>query len=107
MQLEFKGVKPNAMASIARVDEQHGDALALYNKMGKPHYPTQAQIQQLRKGSSLPSPEQTHLTNGKLTLELPANGLAVIRISWPHRSRKHASHRGERPSASPRFFALS
>ena len=48
--------------------------------MGKPRYPTQAQIQQLRKQSGLPSPEQTHLINGKLTLDLPVNGLAVIRV---------------------------
>ncbi len=80
MQIEFKGVQQGAAVSIARVDEKHSDTLALYDKMGKPRYPTQAQIQQLRKDSRLPSPEQTHLSNGKLTIELPVNGLAVIRV---------------------------
>jgi xylan 1,4-beta-xylosidase len=80
MQLEFKGVKQGALVSIARVDEKHGDTLSLYDKMGKPRYPTQAQVQQLRKQSDLPSPEQSHLNNGTLTLDLPVNGLAVIRI---------------------------
>jgi xylan 1,4-beta-xylosidase len=80
MRLEFKGVKQGALVSIARVDEKHGDTLSLYDKMGKPRYPTQAQIQQLRKESVLPSPEQTHLINGTLTFDLPVNGLAVIRV---------------------------
>jgi xylan 1,4-beta-xylosidase len=80
LQLDFKGVKQGAEVSIARVDEKHGDTLALYDKMGKPRYPTQAQIQQLRKESPLPAPEQTHLNNGKLNLQLPVNGLAVIRV---------------------------
>ena len=80
IQLDFKGVKQGAAASIARVDEKHGNTLGLYNKMGKPRYPTQAQIQQLRKESALPSPELTHLNNGKLTLDLPVNGLAVIHV---------------------------
>jgi xylan 1,4-beta-xylosidase len=80
IQLDFKGVKPGAAVSIARVDEKHGDTLALYDQMGKPRYPTQAQVQQLRKESRLPAPEQTHLSKGKLTLELPVNGLAVIQV---------------------------
>ena len=80
LQLDFKGVSPTAEVSIARVDEQHGDTLALYQKMGSPQYPTQAQVQQLRHESGLPSPEILHLSNGKLTLQLPVNGLAVIRV---------------------------
>jgi xylan 1,4-beta-xylosidase len=44
VRLDVKGVNPDATASIARVDEQHSDTLNLYDKMGKPRYPTQAQI---------------------------------------------------------------
>lgn len=80
VQLEFKGVKAAATVSIARVDEQHGDTLALYDKMGKPRYPTQAQAKQLRDQSKLPAPEQFHLNGGKLSLQLPVNGLAVIHV---------------------------
>jgi xylan 1,4-beta-xylosidase len=80
VQLDFKGVKASAGVSIARVDDKHGDTLALYNQMGKPRYPTQAQLKQLREQSKLPPPEQSHLNGSKLSLELPVNGLAVIRI---------------------------
>jgi len=80
MQLEFKNVSPTAEVSIARVDEQHGNSPALYQKMGSPPYPTQAQAQELRNESGLRSPEIQHLSNGKLTLQLPVNGLAVIQV---------------------------
>jgi xylan 1,4-beta-xylosidase len=80
VQFEFKGVKPSAEVSIARVDETHGNTLALFEKMGKPRYPTQAQVKQLREQSKLPPPEQSHLTGGKLVVQLPVNGLAVIHV---------------------------
>jgi len=38
--------------------------------MGKPRYPTQAQIQQLDRGSRLKSPEERHLKNGSLELQM-------------------------------------
>ena len=80
MELNFKGVDAAASVSIARVDEQHGDTLAQYDKMGKPRYPPEAQARELRQASSLRSPEQQHLSKGMLTLHLPVNGLAVIRV---------------------------
>lgn len=80
LQLNFKGTSPSASVSIARVDEQHGDTLGLYDKMGKPVYPTPAQVRQLRQESGLRSPQEQHLSNGNLTLQLPVNGLAVIRV---------------------------
>ena len=80
VEIALQGVNPSAQVAIARVDEQHGNTLGLYRKMGSPTYPTQAQARQLRKDSGLPSPEIRRLTHGKLTLQLPVNGLAVIRI---------------------------
>jgi xylan 1,4-beta-xylosidase len=80
MRLDFKGVSPDATASIARIDGQHGDTLKLSDKLGKPRYPTQAQIQQLRRESALKSPEERHLEKGRLELELPVNGLTVIQV---------------------------
>ena len=69
VRLDLKGVNPDATASIARVDEQHSDTLNLYDKMGKPRYPTQ--IQQLDRGSRLKPPEERHLKNGSLELQMP------------------------------------
>ena len=80
VRLDFKGISPGAVASISRVDEQHGDILAVYDKMGNPRYPSQAQIRQLQQESKLPAPDQKRLMNGRLTLDMPVNGLAVIRM---------------------------
>jgi xylan 1,4-beta-xylosidase len=80
VKLGFKGVKPDARLSVSRVDEDHGNTLALYEKMGKPRYPTQDQIRDLRENSRLPDPAYDELTDGSYTLQLPANGLAVIQV---------------------------
>jgi xylan 1,4-beta-xylosidase len=80
VKLDIKGVKPNSGVRISRVDAQHGNSLALYEKMGKPRYPTQGQIRELREQSRLPDPEYVELKNGSLTLPLPVNGLAVLQV---------------------------
>jgi xylan 1,4-beta-xylosidase len=81
MKLDIRGVRPDAGVRISRVDAQHGNTLGLYEKMGKPRYPTQNQIRELREQSQLPEPGNLELKNGSLTLELPVNGLAVLQIS--------------------------
>lgn len=48
--------------------------------MGKPRYPTQGQIRELREQSQLPDPEYVELKDGSLTLQLPVNGLAVLQV---------------------------
>jgi len=67
-------------ATISRVDSDHGDFHASYQKMGSPRYPTPEQLQQLRKAVELPAPETRDLNNGELTITLPAEGLAVIEV---------------------------
>jgi xylan 1,4-beta-xylosidase len=77
--LRFKGTR-GRHASISRVDGEHGDVRPMYEKMGSPRYPTQAQIAALRKAAQLPTPEGRDLRNGELTLTLPSYGLAVIEV---------------------------
>jgi xylan 1,4-beta-xylosidase len=77
--LQFKNLKMKH-AAISRVDRDHGDVRPAYEKMGSPRYPAQAQIQQLRKVAELSTPETREIKEGKLTLTLPAQGLAVIEV---------------------------
>jgi xylan 1,4-beta-xylosidase len=77
--LKFEG-KRFKRATIFRVDREHGDVRSTYEKMGSPHYPTQAQIATLRKAAQLPAPDGQTLHNGELTLTLPSYGLAVIEV---------------------------
>jgi xylan 1,4-beta-xylosidase len=52
----------------------------VYEKMGSPRYPTPEQIRKLREASELPAFEPLGANNGKLTLVLPAQGLAVVEL---------------------------
>jgi xylan 1,4-beta-xylosidase len=48
--------------------------------MGSPKYPTQAQIEALRKASDPGPAEDVPIRDHKLTLTLPPMGLAVVEV---------------------------
>jgi xylan 1,4-beta-xylosidase len=77
--LRFKGVH-GTEALVALIDRQHGDIHSVYEKMGSPRYPTQAQIRDLRKAAELRAPETRNLRNGELMLTLPSYALALITL---------------------------
>ena len=54
-----------------------------YRAMGCPRYPTQAQIEAMKRASTLPAPRQKKLDKGVLELMLPVNGMAVIEVHTP------------------------
>jgi xylan 1,4-beta-xylosidase len=80
VEFDLKSVPANARATIRRVDGAHGDTLEAWKKMGSPAYPTQAQIELLRKASELGAPETRPLEQDKLRLTLPPMGLAVVEV---------------------------
>jgi xylan 1,4-beta-xylosidase len=77
--LRLKGLNAT-QALISRVDADHGDFRSVYERMGSPRYPTQAQIRELRHATELPAPESREIQNGEVTLTLPAHGLALVEI---------------------------
>jgi xylan 1,4-beta-xylosidase len=77
--LRFKSTNQKH-ASVSRVDGEHGDVHPAYEKMGRPRYPTQKQIQELRSAANLSAPQAEHLQHGELTITLPSHGLAVIEL---------------------------
>jgi xylan 1,4-beta-xylosidase len=79
--LNFLHVPPGARVTVERVDEQHGNVLERYAAMGKPLDPTQAQVEQLNRETTLPAPEDTRLQGGKLELNLTPNTLALVKVS--------------------------
>jgi len=78
--LRFEHLSPGKRAYIARVDSEHGDVHADYEKMGSPRYPKQEQIRVLREASELPAPEVRDLNSGELKVTLPPKGLALIEV---------------------------
>ncbi len=79
LTLQTKGPR-RTQASVWRVDHDHGDFHAAYERMGAPRYPTQKQIEELRQSARLPAPELAPIKNGELTITLPSQGLAVIEL---------------------------
>jgi xylan 1,4-beta-xylosidase len=77
---DLKGTMKDAKVTIQRVDAEHGDTLAAWEKMGKPKYPTLEQIAALKRASEIGKPEIHPLENGQLTVTIPQKGLAVIEI---------------------------
>lgn len=67
-------------ATIYRLDATHGSVTAAYAAMGKPPYPTAAQIQALRSASKLSPPEGVRLQDGRFTIDLPSQALALIEL---------------------------
>ena len=78
--LDFRGVAPQAAVTISRVDAKHGDTLAAYVQMGKPRYPTQAQIKELRQVADLGQSVRENLNQDGFTVTVPPKGLALVTV---------------------------
>jgi xylan 1,4-beta-xylosidase len=76
--IKYKGKSATHRAVIYQLDSAHGSLLPAYEAMGRPVYPTQKQITELREAAQLPKPETKALQGGELKLTLPAQALAVI-----------------------------
>lgn len=81
-KLSFKGLTGVHRTIIWTVDEHHGSALATWEAMGRPDFPSPAQQQILRQAAQLPPPEIETLPADKptLTLRLEPHALALIEI---------------------------
>jgi xylan 1,4-beta-xylosidase len=76
--IKFTGKLPRHRAVIYRLDSANGSLLPTYEAMGRPIYPTQKQITELRSAAELPKPETKVLQGGEFILTLPAQALALI-----------------------------
>jgi xylan 1,4-beta-xylosidase len=81
--LKFDGEPPSSTAEIWRLDADHGNVIKTYDQMGRPAFPTPAQITQLRSAGQPAPPEKATLEHGVLKISIPAQGLVLVRIA-PH-----------------------
>jgi len=81
--LDVSGMTRDALVSLQRVDEDHGNAVKLYHAMGSPTYPTVKQVEQLNRESVLPPPEHRSLAKGKLTITVGPNALYLLHVAAP------------------------
>jgi xylan 1,4-beta-xylosidase len=80
LRLVFANLRADARATIQRVDDQHGNVLPIYARMGNPRYPTMAQVAQMNAATALPPPVQERLDHGVLTLALEPNALVLVTV---------------------------
>jgi xylan 1,4-beta-xylosidase len=78
--LRIVGVAANATVSMQQVDEDHGDVMKAYAAMGRPRYPSLAQVQQMNVASAVPAPQHLALRDGVLNLDLKPNELALLHV---------------------------
>ncbi len=78
--LDLAGVSPNASATILRVDLDHGNVLKLYDTMGRPAFPSRDQIVKLREAGKAAPAEKITLKKGRMSVEVPPQGLVLITI---------------------------
>ncbi|MGC1619092.1 MAG: hypothetical protein WA765_11455 [Candidatus Acidiferrum sp.] len=79
--LRFKGLDGATSANVTVIDKEHGSPLPAWDQMGRPAFPTTAQIDALREAAALPPALVETLQNGLLTLRLQPQALALIKIN--------------------------
>ncbi len=79
--VKLTGVASNAKVQISRLDSDHGNVIKTYDAMGRPALPTRDQILQLRAAGKPAPPQDVQLKNGELTVEVPPQGLVLIKLS--------------------------
>ena len=82
--LSVRGLAGAYVASITRVDRNHGSPLDAWESMGRPDFPSQEQQRELRRAGQLPAPEVVALPAGStadIAVTLPAHGLALLEIT--------------------------
>ena len=78
--LHFTHLPVRAYATLWRLGRHHGDVMRLYDAMGRPAYPTRAQITQLREAGRLAPPQVLRIDHDTLQLTLPPYGLALLEV---------------------------
>ncbi len=78
--LEFKGLPARTRVNVQRVDNEHGNVLPVYAAMGKPQYPTPAQVDEMNRKTAPGAPEVMALKDGRLELTLEPNALVLVRV---------------------------
>jgi xylan 1,4-beta-xylosidase len=87
--VSLKGIHGTGEARIQIIDREHGSAMAAWEAMGKPDFPSREQQEKLRKAAELGPPEIRPLPEtspSTLALTLPPQSLALIEIT------KHAAN---------------
>jgi xylan 1,4-beta-xylosidase len=79
-EIDVAHLATGATATVWRLDATHGNVLATFDRMGRPAFPTRAQIEQLRAAGREPPPQTVDVDAGRLALDIPPQGLVVVTL---------------------------
>ena len=78
--IDIAALAAMAHATVWRLDQTHGNAVAAFDRMGRPDFPSREQLVQLRAAAKPGIPESLVVQNGKFDLDIPPQGLVVIEV---------------------------
>ena len=78
--LDVRHLPAGARATVWRLDATHGNAVAAFDRMGRPDSPSREQIVQLREAGKLAAPESVKANDGKFEITVPVQGLVVVEL---------------------------
>ncbi|MDE3072415.1 MAG: glycosyl hydrolase family 39 [Pseudomonadota bacterium] len=79
-RIDVRHLAAGARATVWRLDETHGNAVALFDRMGRPDSPSREEIARLRAAGKLAAPEQLAVRDGRFEISIPPQGLAVVEL---------------------------
>ncbi len=94
--LKFSGLSGRRRIVVHQVDGSRGSFWPVYEKMGKPRFPTAEQYQLLRNAAEKVAPESRGWSRGEVQLTLPAHALVLLELlpvrgsQTPARAARHS-----------------
>ena len=79
-EVTFDHLPAHATATVWRLDTTHGNVIAAFNRMGRPAFPSRSQIDQLRAAGKLADAQQVTVQDGRLAIDIPTQGLVVVKV---------------------------
>src|SRR6185312_411044 len=67
-------------ATVWRLDYDHGNVIRAFDAMGRPAYPSHAQVLALRQAARPAAPERIAVRDGRFSLDVPPQGLVVVQL---------------------------
>ena len=79
-ELHFSHLAPHSYVTLWRVGRHHADVMRLYDAMGRPPFPTRAQIARLRRAGMLAPPQVLPLHDDALQVTLRPYDLVLLEV---------------------------
>ena len=77
-ELSFTGGKIPGRLFLFRIDQDHSNTMAAYEKLGSPRYPTSEQVILMNRETAPKTPETITVHGGHVKVAVPENGLVLL-----------------------------